>query len=300
MAEERKITHTLVFDEAAPRVSEFKRFIKVFFGRWIVVLGVVVIFVFLITALFAPFLAPYDPYKQVRKDRLSKPSWEHPLGTDSLGRDTMSRIIYGSRTSLTIGFVAIALAASIGMVLGLTAGYFGGITNTIIMRFIDALMAFPMVLLALTIAALLGGGVKNIIIALGIGLVPPYARLMCAQVLQIKEHDYVLAARVIGSSNLRIMLRHIAPNCFPPLIVLMTMLLGVAILAEASLSFLGIGINPPGAAWGAMVNEGYQYLTSSPILSFVPGMAIMVVVFAFNMVGDGLRDALDPKLRGTI
>ena len=300
MAEERKITHTLVFDEAAPRVSEFKRFIKVFFGRWIVVLGVVVIFVFLITALFAPFLAPYDPYKQVRKDRLSKPSWEHPLGTDSLGRDTMSRIIYGSRTSLTIGFVAIALAASIGMVLGLTAGYFGGITNTIIMRFIDALMAFPMVLLALTIAALLGGGVKNIIIALGIGLVPPYARLMCAQVLQIKEHDYVLAARVIGSSNLRIMLRHIAPNCFPPLIVLITMLLGVAILAEASLSFLGIGINPPGAAWGAMVNEGYQYLTSSPILSFVPGMAIMVVVFAFNMVGDGLRDALDPKLRGTI
>ena len=147
---------------------------------------------------------------------------------------------------------------------------------------------------------MLGGGLKNIILALGVGMVPRYARLMCGQVLTIKENDYVTAARAMGGSNLRIMLRHVTPNCFPPLIVLMTMMMGMAILAEAGLSFLGVGIKPPGAAWGAMVSEGYRYLLMTPILSFSPGLAIMLVVFAFNMVGDGLRDALDPRLRGAL
>ncbi|MBA7667641.1 Glutathione transport system permease protein GsiD [subsurface metagenome] len=168
------------------------------------------------------------------------------------------------------------------------------------MRLVDALMSFPMILLALTIAALLGGGLGNIVIALGIAMIPPYARLMCGMALSIKQNDYVTAARAIGASNQRVMLRHIAPNCFPPLIVQMSMMVGGAILAEAGLSFLGIGINPPGAAWGAMVSEGYRYLLTVPMLSFAPGLAIMLVVFAFNMVGDGLRDALDPRLRGTL
>jgi len=286
--------------EAPLRVSAFKRFNRVFFGRRIVIVGMFILIVGMITAIFAPWLAPYDPYLQDLDNVKAKPSVEHWLGTDTLGRDTLSRIIYGSRTSLLIGFVAIFFAAGVGMPMGLIAGYFGGWTYTIIMRLIDALMAIPMILLALTIAALLGSGLRNIIIALGIAMVPPYARLMCGQVLHLKENDYVTAAHAIGASNWRVMLRHIAPNAFPTLIVLMTMMIGAAILAEASLSYLGIGITPPGAAWGAMANEGYRYLLTLPVLSFAPGLAIMLMVFAFNMVGDGLRDALDPRLRGTL
>lgn len=287
-------------DEAPPRVTAIKRFSRVFFARRVVLFGLVVITILVLTAIFAPLLAPYDPYKQNLNNILSKPNSEHLLGTDTLGRDTLSRIIYGTRTSLLVGIVAIFIAASIGMLLGLTAGYMGGITNTIIMRLIDAMMTFPMILLALTMAALLGVGLKNIIIALGISLVPPYARVMCGQALSIKQNDYVMAGRAMGAKSSRVMLRHVAPNCFPPLIVLMTMMIGSAILAEAALSFLGIGIRPPGAAWGAMVSEGYRYLLTTPVLSFAPGLAIMLVVFAFNMVGDGLRDALDPRLRGSI
>jgi ABC-type dipeptide/oligopeptide/nickel transport system permease subunit len=287
-------------NEAPPRVSAFKRFTRVFFARRVVIFGLVVITILVLTAIFAPFLAPYDPYKQNLNNILAKPNGEHLLGTDTLGRDTLSRIIYGTRTSLMVGIVAIFIASSIGMLLGLTAGYLGGVTNTVIMRLIDAMMTFPMILLALTIAALLGVGLKNIIIALGISLVPPYARVMCGQALSIKQNDYVMAGRAMGAKSSRVMLRHVAPNCFPPLIVLMTMMMGSAILAEAALSFLGIGIRPPGAAWGAMVSEGYRYLLTTPVLSFAPGVAIMLVVFAFNMVGDGLRDALDPRLRGSI
>jgi len=287
-------------EEVQPRLSGVRRFSRVFFGRGVVVFGLTVILILIVAAIFAPFIAPYDPYKQDRRNALRMPDAKHLLGTDTLGRDTFSRIIYGSRSSLLVGIVAIFLAAAVGMFLGLVAGYFGGITYTIIMRFIDALMSFPMILLALTIATVLGGGLKNIILALGVGMVPRYARLMCGQVLTIKENDYVTAGRAIGGSNLRIMLRHVTPNCFPPLIVLMTMMMGMAILAEAGLSFLGVGIKPPGAAWGAMVSEGYRYLLMTPVLSFSPGLAIMLVVFAFNMVGDGLRDALDPRLRGVL
>ena len=184
--------------------------------------------------------------------------------------------------------------------LGLIAGYFGGWVYNVLMRVVDAMMCFPMILMALVIAALLGGGLKNVMIALGIALLPGYARLMCAQVLSVKENDYILAEHAAGAGNLRIMLQHVFPNCLPPLIVLVTMQLGAAILAEAGLSFLGVGIEPPAAAWGSMVNDGRQYLITNPILSFAPGIAIMLTVFSFNMVGDGLRDALDPRLRGTI
>jgi ABC-type dipeptide/oligopeptide/nickel transport system permease subunit len=283
-----------------PRVKEFQRVTKVFFSRGLVVFGILIILVTIIVALFAPILAPYNPYEQNLRQALLNPGMEHLLGTDRLGRDTLSRVIFGSRASLMVGIVAIAIAAFFGMSLGLIAGYFGGILNVAIMRFVDALMSFPMILLALCITALLGGGLTGVVIALGIGLIPNYARLMCGQVLTVREKDYVTAAHAMGAGSWRIMLRHLMPNSFPPTIVLMTMMMGHTILAEAGLSFLGVGIEPPGAAWGAMVSEGYPYLLTNPILSVAPGFAIMLVVFSFNMVGDGLRDALDPRLRGAI
>jgi peptide/nickel transport system permease protein len=281
--------------------KESRRFIRVFTSRPLVVAGVIIILLFLITAIFAPILAPYDPYVGSLKDRLLQPGQSgHLLGTDTVGRDILSRIIYGARTSLMIGVVSVLIAASIGLTLGLIAGYFSGIVNTIIMRFVDSLMSIPMILLALVIAALLGGGIVNVMIAIGVGMVSVYARLMCGQVLSVKENDFITAVRAIGADNFSIMLKHLLPNCLPPLIVAITMQFGIAILAEAGLSFLGVGIEPPGAAWGAMVNDGYQYLLTVPVLSLFPGITIMLVVFAFNMVGDGLRDALDPRLRGLI
>jgi len=287
-------------ETALPRVNGFHRFMSIFLGRKLVIFGVAIITILVITAIFAPLIAPYDPYQQDLTQVLSPPSQAHLLGTDVMGRDTLSRIIFGTRTSLIIGILAIAIAAAIGMSLGLIAGYFGGLLYALIMRMVDALMSLPMLLLALVLAAIFGGGLKNVILALGIGMISAYARMMCGQVLAVKESDYIMAARSIGASNLRIMLVHIVMNCFPPLIVLITLMMGTCILAEAGLSFLGLGIEPPGAAWGAMVNDGYRYLLSNPVLSFAPGVAIMVVVFAFNMVGDGLRDALDPRLRGRI
>jgi len=292
--------NTIEFPESAPRVNAFKRFRRVFFGRGLVIFGITVILITIGTAIFAPALAPHDPYEQNLRESLLNPCKEHILGTDRLGRDTLSRIIYGSRVSLLVGICAILFASIVGMTLGLIAGFFGGITNAVIMRIIDGFMSIPMLLKALCISALLGGGIKNVVIALSIGLIPNYTRLMCAQALSVKERDFISAAKVIGASNKRIMLRHLAPNCFPPIIVLMSMMMGHTILAEAGLSFLGVGISPPGAAWGAMVNDGYAYLLTNPILSFAPGVAIMLLVFSFNMVGDGLRDALDPRLRGAL
>ncbi len=281
--------------------KETRRFIRVFTSRPLVVVGVVIILIFLIAAIFAPVLVPYDPYMQNLNDPLLHPGQKgHILGTDAIGRDSLSRIIYGARTSLMVGVVSVLIAALIGLALGLIAGFYGGFANTIIMRFIDSLMSIPMILLALVIAALLGGGLVNVMIAIGISMMSVYARMMCGQVLSVKENDFITAVRAIGANNYRIMLRHLLPNCFSPLIVLITMQFGTAILAEAGLSFLGVGIEPPGAAWGAMVNEGYKYLLTVPALSLVPGVTIIAVVFAFNMVGDGLRDALDPRLRGLI
>jgi peptide/nickel transport system permease protein len=283
-----------------PRIKEWRRFSRVFFSRGLVIFGLVIVVLFVVTAAFAPLLAPYDSNGQDMLRALEGPSHEHLLGTDNFGRDTLSRIIYGSRISLMVGVLALGIAAIVGMSLGLLAGYFGGWTQSVIMRAMDALMAFPMLVLALLIAALLGGGLVNVMIALGIALIPGYARLMCGQVMIVKENDYIMAERSMGSSDLRIMLKHAFPNCMPPLIVMVTMTIGMTILAEASLSFLGIGVEAPTASWGAMVNTGYQFILTVPMLSFAPGISIMLVVFAFNMVGDGLRDALDPRLRGVL
>ena len=291
------------FEEATPRVSEWRRFRRVFFSRGVVVFGLVVLILMFFVAAFGTWLAPYDPYKPGTAESLAQPSWEHPLGADLLGRDTLSRLIYGSRTALMVGFISVLAAGVIGIPLGVIAGFVSGITNILIMRAMDALLCFPMLILALVLASVLKdyfSGIWVVIIALSIATIPGYARVTCGLTLSLRENDYVLAERAMGSSNLRTMLGHILPNAFPPLIVLMTMQLGGLILAEAGLSFLGIGIKPPDAAWGAMVNDGYNYLKTNPALSFAPCIAIMLVVFAFNMVGDGLRDALDPRLRGLL
>ncbi len=302
MAIDQAIDHSAgtEFLEAPPRVSAWRRFRRVFFQRKLVAFGLVVLLLLVFTAIFADWLAPYDPYRGNLADSLAPPSRQYLLGTDIQGRDTLSRLIFGSRTTLLVGFATVGAAAVVGITMGLIAGHFGGITNMMIMRLMDALMGFPMILLALMVAAILGGGIHNVIIALTVATIPGYARVMHGLTLSIKEDDYIMAQRAMGASDIRTMVVHILPNALPPMIVLVTLQLGTLILAEAGLSFLGIGIKPPGAAWGAMVYDGYRYLQTNPVLSFAPGLAIMLVVFAFNMVGDGLRDALDPRLRGLL
>ncbi len=272
--------------------------IRELLSRKLVILGLIVLAALFTTAIFAPFLAPYDPYKQNLTIVLQQPSMEHLLGTDHLGRDILSRLIYGSRASLAVGFCSVLIASSVGMTLGMIAGYFGGIIDTLIMRTMDAKMAIPSIILALALGSALGGGLGVVIFLLGIAIIPTYTRLMRGQVLTVRNSDYVVAGEISGASDIRNMLIHVLPNCISPIIVLITLNLGTAILAEAGLSFLGLGIKPPGAAWGAMVNDGYSNLVSNPILSFAPGLCIMIVVLAFNIVGDALRDALDPRYRG--
>lgn len=286
--------------KSPPKSNEFKRFLRVFWGRGVVVFGLVVLLFFVVVTIFAPVIAPYDPYDNDVGNALLQPSKTHLLGTDILGRDILSRVIYGARTSLLIGLSVVGISTIVGTILGIVAGYYGGWVYTVIMRLIDAYMAFPMIILALGVSSMLGGGIKNVIIALSVAMMPGYARLMCGQALSVKENDYVMAERSMGAAGLRIMVGHVIPNCLSPLIVMVTMMIGSVILAESGLSFLGVGITPPTAAWGSMVNEGRPYLLSQPLLSFAPGIAIMLVVFAFNMVGDGLRDALDPSLRGIL
>ncbi len=277
--------------------GSWHRFTRVFFRRPVVIFGSACILLLLVCAAFAQWLAPYDPYEQNLGQVLQDMGPEHWLGTDTLGRDTLSRIIFGSRIALLIGVGTVAVAASVGTVLGLIAAFFGGWVNIVIMRFTDAMMAIPGLLVALVLSTLLGSGVNGVLIAVALALMPGYVRLMAGQVLTVKQNEYVVAARSVGANQVALMFKHILPNCVSPLIVQVTLVIGLAILIEATLSFLGLGIKPPTAAWGSMVYDGYRYLALRPILSIGPGLAIMLVVFAFNMVGDGLRDALDPRLR---
>ena len=288
------------FQTTKPKVSESRRIAGVMRSRLVVVVSSVVIIIFILVAVFAPLLAPRSPNTIDLRNTLSPPTSTHLLGTDELGRDMLSRIIFGARISLLVGIVAVAAAGIVGMDLGLIAGYLGGWVNVIIMRFIDALLALPPLVLMLAITSVLGGGLLNVLIALGIGMMPTYCRLMCGQILTLKEMDFILAAQAIGAKRHRIMFRHLLPNALPPLLVLITMNLGTAILLEATLSFLGIGIAPPTPSWGSMVSGGYKYLLTNAMISFAPGVCILLVVLSFNMVGDGLRDALDPRLRGKI
>jgi peptide/nickel transport system permease protein len=282
------------------RISTGRLAVHLLLRRGLFMFGAVVILLMILMAVFAPLLAPYSPYQPDMSHALAPASLAHPLGTDNLGRDSLSRLIYGARTSLIVGISAVAAALILGGLLGTAAGFLGGLVQTVIMRIVDTLMAIPMLLLALTLAAVLGGGLRNVVIAISIAMIPPFARLMCAQTLTIKERDYVFSQLSMGAPRWRTMFGTIMPNAYPAVLVFGTMQIGSAILGEAGLSYLGIGIQAPTAAWGAMVAGGFPYLLTHPMLSLVPGLAIMLCVFAFNMAGDGLRDVLDPRLRGTM
>ena len=275
-----------------------RSFLQTFFSNKLVLVCFCIILLMIFLAVFASIISPYDPYEQNLSLSRRPPSFAHLFGTDMLGRDLLSRIIYGSQASLTVGFVSTAIAGIGGILIGLAAGYLGGKADSIIMRIMDAMMSIPVIILALFLGSALGKGLGNVCLCIGIVMIPSYARLTRGQVLSLKELDYVLAGKLGGSSKMKNALKHILPNCMAPNLVLMTMNLGTAILTEAALSFLGMGINPPLASWGAMTSDGYKYLSSSPYLAIIPGLFILVTVWAFNICGDALRDALDPKLRG--
>jgi peptide/nickel transport system permease protein len=258
-------------------------------------LGLGIIAIVVLTGVLAPYLAPYDPARQDFLDILQGPSRKHLLGTDDLGRDILSRVIHGARISLQVGVVAVGLALAAGVVLGLLSGYVGGAVDNWLMRLMDALLAFPIVVLALAIAAMLGPSLSNIVLAIGVVGVPTYARLVRGQVLSVQEWEFVQAARGIGSSDRRILFVHILPNITAPIIVQASLHIATAILTEAGLSFLGLGVHPP--SWGAMLNVGRGYLEIAPWMAIAPGAAIFLTVLGFNFVGDGLRDALDPRLK---
>ena len=255
-----------------------------------------VIILFILAAVFAPLLTPYAYDEMDLANRLAPPSAEHLLGTDEGGRDVFTRLLYGARVSLLIGIVPTLLSMAIGAALGILAGFAGGKTDTVIMRIADVMLAFPSILLAMVLMYMLGDGLINVFLTLAIVNWASVARVVRAETLRLKELEYVEAARVIGVKRNKILLRHILPNCIPTLIVLFTLNVPSSILTESSLSFLGLGVQPPAASWGLMVNQGRQYLYTAPWLSFAPCVAIMLTVLAFNFLGDGLRDVMDPHL----
>ena len=261
------------------------------------ILGMVIMILFLLTALFAPLLAPYDPIDQTLRDRRQPPSREHLLGTDDLGRDILSRVIFGTRKSLQVGVLSVSLAILAGAFIGAMTGYLGGWFDTLLMRLMDILMAFPSLLLAIAIVTILGPGLLNMLYAIAIVSIPVYARIVRASVLSVKSEDYILAAHALGTRGSRVLLRHVLPNCLTPLIVQGTLGIGTAILDAAGLSFLGLGAQPPTPEWGAMLGQGRYAVFSAPHIVIFPGVAIMLTVLGFNLLGDGLRDALDPRLR---
>ena len=260
--------------------------------------GIVIIFLLAFMAVFAPLLAPYDPNAQDLYKVLTGPSADHWLGTDNVGRDLFSRIIYGARVSLTVGFFSVFISVFIGSVLGLLAGYRGGVADMIIMRIVDTFMCIPFLPFVLVLAAALGPGLKNIILALSILGWTGFCRIMRGQVLMVRELPYVEAARAAGASGFRIMLKHLFPNCLAPIIVAVTINLGGFIMLESTMSFFGLGVQPPTPSWGKELRTGYSYLETVPLFSIAPGILITLGVLAFNFLGDGLRDSLDPRLRG--
>ncbi len=251
-------------------------------------------------AIVAPLLTPYDPLAMSPAERLQPPSLRHPLGTDMFGRDVFTRVLFGARISLQTGLVSVAIAVGIGVSLGLVSGFYGGRVDRLLMRFVDLMLTFPGILLALVIIAILGPDLFNAMLAVGISASPTYARVVRASVLAAKGQSYVEAARAVGCRNGRIMLRHILPNALAPIIVLATLGVAGAIVSAAALSYLGLGVRPPTPEWGALLSEGRNYLRVAWWLTAFPGLAIMLAVLAINLVGDGLRDALDPQLRGRV
>jgi peptide/nickel transport system permease protein len=277
--------------ESSPARRAWRRLVK----RRGAMLGLALVVFFIALALLAPWISPYDPlatsWSAVRK----APTWQHWFGTDDIGRDVLARVIWGARASLLAGVVSVGIALSVGVPLGLAAGYIGGWTDMLISRITDAMLACPFLILAIALAAFLGPNLTNAMIAIGIAATPVFIRLTRAQVLAIKVEDYVEAARAVGNPHLRIALRHVFPNVVPPIIVQATLAIAAAVIAEASLSFLGLGQQPPAPSWGSMLNTAKNFVENAPWMAVWPGVSIFLLVLSFNLLGDGLRDALDPR-----
>lgn len=273
------------------------KFLKRFIRRKTSVIGGIIILIFLFMAIVGPYLCTQDPLKIELRNRYQNSSREHWLGTDSLGRDTLTRLVYGSRITLLVSFVSVFAGTIVGLILGVIAGYYGGRVDTIIMRITDILLAFPGLLLAIAVVAILGSGIINTMIAIAFYSVPYISRIVRASVISIRELEYIQACEVIGCSNFEIIFYHILPNSMSQIIVNTTLRLGTAILTSSSLSFLGLGVQPPNPEWGAMLSRAREALQSTPLAALAPGIAITLVVISFSMLGDGLRDALDPKLK---
>jgi len=284
-------------ETAAPPASPAKRAWRRLLRRKGAVAGAIVVIAFILIALLAPLIAPYDPI-QTNFVLVRKPlSWAHWFGTDEVGRDVLARVMWGTRASLLAGVISVTIALCVGVPIGLLAGYVGGWTDALISRLTDAMLACPFLILAIALAAFLGPSLGNAMIAIGVTATPIFIRLTRGQVIAVKVEDYVEAARALGNPHRRIALRHILPNILPPILVQATLAIASAIIAEAALSFLGLGQQPPSPSWGSMLNAAQRFLTQAPWMAIFPGLAIFFTVLAFNLLGDGLRDALDPRHR---
>ncbi len=294
---EQSITKIDIQGELPPATGIWRDALKRLRRHRLGMFGATIVVILIFTAIFGPYLAPYDPNEIDFSVRFSGPTLAHPLGTDDFGRDTLSRIMHGARVSLQVGIIAVSIAATAGTLLGLVAGYAGRIIDEVIMRAMDILFAFPAILLAIAILAALGKGITNAMIAIGIVYIPIFARIARGAVLSVRAEEFVESARAIGARDTRILFRHIFPNSLAPLIVEVTLSLAFAILAEAALSFFGLGTQPPDPSWGRMLSEGRAYFRQSAWMGIFPGLAIMITVMGFNFLGDGLRDSLDPRLK---
>src|SRR4030042_539263 len=283
----KKYSRTSLYKDAWKRLRKNK----------LAMLGLSIVILLILIAIFAPFISPYDPIARIKEDSSLGPSVNHLFGTDLLGRDIFSRVIYGSRISIEVGVIAVGISVIIGLFFGALSGYFGGISDAVIMRVADIFFAFPYILGAIAIMTILGPGIVNIFIAIGILGWASIARIFRSSILTIKHKEYIEAARAMGANNSRIIIKHIFPNSFAPIIVYATMNVVTAIIVEAALSFLGIGVQPPTAAWGKMLADSMSYIDIAPWMMFFPGLAILITVLGFVLLGDGLRDAFDPKLQ---
>jgi peptide/nickel transport system permease protein len=277
--------------------SRVKDFLSILIQNKAALVGAIIILIYIFMAMFAPLLAPYSPYEIDLENKLTPPSSEHWMGTDDKGRDILSRILYGSRLSMGVGFAAVLFGAFFGIIFGLVAGYYGKWVDTIIMRMMDVMLAFPGILLALAIIAALGPSLINVTIAVGAFSVPLFARIVRGSTLEVKRLEYIDAIRSLGANDLTIITKHIFPNILSPIIVQGTLRLATAILSAAGLSFLGLGAQPPSPEWGTMLSSGRDFLFSAPYIALFPGLAISILVLGFNIFGDGLRDAFDPRMK---
>ena len=284
-------------EEKSRKTSQFREVWRRLKRNRAAIAGGVIVLLFVATALLAPWLSPYPPNDGDLNKRLKAPDREHLLGTDPLGRDVLSRVIYGARISLQIQIVAVIIALFVGTILGMVGGYYGGIFDNLIMRFMDILLAFPGIFLAIAIIAVLGPGLTNLMLAAGIYSIPQFARIVRGSVLSLKEKEFVEAAKAVGENDFNILLRYLLPNSMAPIIVQTTLRMATVLLTASGLSFLGLGVQPPTPEWGAMLSNARAYLITAPHVATVPGLAIMLVVMGFNLFGDGLRDSLDPRLK---